>query len=251
MGWDNCTDTQANTLEQLQIDAMRTISGSVRGTSHASLYIETGFISLKERRKRHKILLYFKYIKGILPEHISSKFPPLVAEVNPYHRRRLLDRNIPQCRTELYRKSFFPSATKLWNKLPEQIQRTESFGELKRHLRKDDIIIPPYYYIGNRKEQILHCRIRIGMSDLNNDLFNRHLSEIKSCKCGANEETAIHYLLECHLFDRTRRETLFNLPPTAINLNTLLNGNQNYSLAFNYFIFSVTHEYIIQTKRFD
>ena len=58
--WDNCTDTQANTLEQLQIDALRTITGSVRGTSHASLYIETGFIPLKERRQRHKLILCFK-----------------------------------------------------------------------------------------------------------------------------------------------------------------------------------------------
>ena len=249
--WDNCTDTQANTLEQLQIDALRTITGSVRGTSHASLYTETGFIPLKERRQRHKLILYFKFIKGILPDHLTPKFPPLVAEINPYHRRRLLDRKVPQCRTELYRKSFFPSATRLWNQLPENIKETTSFGEFKRYLRKDDILVPPHYYIGNRKEQILHCRIRLGMSNLNFDLFNRHLSDLKSCQCGANEENANHYFLKCKLFDQVRQMTLHTLPPIALTLDTLLHGNPNYSLAFNKYIFSIAHEYILLTNRFD
>ena len=102
-----------------------------------------------------------------------------------------------------------------------------------------------------RKEQILHCRIRLGMSNLNLDLFNRHLSDIKSCQCGANEENAYHYFLECNFFDQARQKTLQSLPPIALTLDTLLNGNPNYSLAFNEFIFSITHEYILLTNRFD
>ena len=92
--WDNCTERQADTLEQLQIDALKIITGSVRGTSHFSLYNDTGIIPLKERRKRHKLILYFKFTKGLLPEHIQPKFPPLASEVNRYHRSRMQDRDI-------------------------------------------------------------------------------------------------------------------------------------------------------------
>ena len=249
--WDNCTERQADALEQLQIDALRVITGSVRGTSHQSLYNDTGIIPLKERRKRHKLILFFKFTKGLLPEHITPKFPPLSSEVNRYHRRRMQDRYPINCRTELYRHSFFPSATKLWNKLPENIQTTRSFGEFKRHLRKDDITPPPYFYLGQRKEQIIHCRLRLHMSDLNFDLFNRHLTDSKACQCGANKEDSHHYLLTCTIHNQSRQETLSNLPPIALNTKTLLNGNCNYSLAFNNYIFSLVHEYIKLSRRFE
>ena len=247
---DNCTETQVNSLEEIQIDALRTITGSVRGTSHALLYNETGFISLKERRKRHKLLLYFKFMNGLVPNHLAIKFPPLVSDVNPYHRRRPLNRQPPPFRTQLYRKSFFPSATDLWNELPESIQNSKSFGEFKKFLRKDDVSVPPYFYIGNRKEQIIHCKMRIRMSDLQNDLFNRHLSDRKNCECGATKETALHYLLHCPQYIHTRHTTIFNLPPLARQIGILLNGSSTLSLAFNNFIFSLVHEYIEKTNRF-
>ena len=249
--WDNCTERQSDAIEQLQIDALRIITGSVRGTSHISLYNDTGFVPLKERRKRHKLILYFKFTKGLLPEHLAQKFPPLTSEINPYHRRRMQNRDTINCRTELYRHSFFPSATKLWNNLPENIQTSRSFGEFKRYLRKDDTTPPPYFYLGKRKEQILHCKLRLGMSDLNSDLFNRHLTESKSCQCGANKEDPHHYLLACPTYNQIRHETLSNLPPIALDAKTLLNGNRNYSLSFNNFIFSIVHEYILLTRRFE
>ena len=249
--WDNCTDAQANTLEQLQIDALRTISGSVRGTSHALLYNETGFVPLKERRKRHKLLLYFKFTKGLLPNYLDTKFPPLASEVNTYHRRRPLDRQPPQCNSESYKKTYFPAATTLWNSLPEEIQKTNSFGEFKRFLRKDDIVVPPYYYIRNGKEQIIPCKMRLGMSDLQDDLFNRHLSDIKKCACGANKENALHFLLYCPLFTQARYITLSTLPPITKNIKTLLNGNKNYSVQFNSYIFLTVQEFIKNSSRFE
>ena len=89
------------------------------------------------------------------------------------------------------------------------------------------------------------------MSNLNFYLFNRHLSDLKSCQCGANEENANHYFLKCKLFDQVRQMTLHTLPPIALTLDTLLHGNPNYSLAFNKYIFSIAHEYILLTNRFD
>mgnify|MGYP006286749693 CR=1 FL=1 len=57
--WDNCTEEQANSLENLHLEALRIIVGAIRGTSHQKLYEESGFCPLKERRKRHKIVYYY------------------------------------------------------------------------------------------------------------------------------------------------------------------------------------------------
>ena len=84
--WDNCTDHQSEALEALHLDALRTIVGTVRGTSHQKLYAESGFIPLKERRKRHKIMLYSKIVNGIVPTYLKNRLPDLVANINPYHR---------------------------------------------------------------------------------------------------------------------------------------------------------------------
>ena len=92
--WDNCTDTQSKMLENLHLEAMRIIIGGIRGTSHQKLYIESGFCTLKERRKRHKLLMFHKMILGLCPQYISDLLPPLVAHINPYHRRRPLERDM-------------------------------------------------------------------------------------------------------------------------------------------------------------
>ena len=40
--WNNCTLLQSNRLEQLQLEASRIVTGSVKGTKHKYLYKETG-----------------------------------------------------------------------------------------------------------------------------------------------------------------------------------------------------------------
>ena len=46
------TETQSNLLENMHLEAIRIIIGAVKGTNHQKLYEESGFCSLKERRRR-------------------------------------------------------------------------------------------------------------------------------------------------------------------------------------------------------
>lgn len=46
--------------------------------------------------------------------------------------------------------------------------------------------------------------VRLGMSNLNYDLYRRHLIEDPACPCGNYAETAEHYLLSCPLFNNKR-----------------------------------------------
>ena len=237
-------------MENLHLEALRTITGSVRGTSHHKLYEETGFCSLKERRRRHKLILYKKIALGLCPTYLSDLLPALVSSSNPYPRRRPYERIVPKCRIELYRNSFFPSTTMLWNELPACAQTGTSISEFKRFLSSSDTCVPLYYYVGDRKEQILHCRLRLGMSDLQNDLYNRHLSVDRSCSCGFARETAEHFLLYCPNYINVRLATITSLPVEWTNIQILLFGSQVLRNEDNVNVFLSVQASIKQTRRF-
>ena len=74
--WDNCSLILAEELESLHLDAIRTIIGAVRGTSHQKLYTESGFTTLRER---HKIIMYYKIIQENTPTYLKEHLPPLVS----------------------------------------------------------------------------------------------------------------------------------------------------------------------------
>lgn len=248
--WDSCTDTLSNVLEDLHLQALRIITGTVRGTSHQLLYNESGFCSLQDRRRRHKLILYKKILLGFTPNFLTELLPPLVSATNPYPRRRPQARTVPYCRTVTYSKSYFPSTTILWNDLPLNVQNSASISEFKRYLSNFDPVVPKYYYSGERHEQIIHCRLRLGMSDLNNDLYNRHLTLDRSCSCGFKIEDAHHYLLVCENYAASRRLTILTLPNEQQILSVILSGSPRLQLCENISVFKQVHEFIRQTKRF-
>ena len=99
-----------------------------------------------KRRKRHKLLMFHKMILDLCPQYISDLLHPLVAHINPYHRRRPLKRDVTTCKTELYRNSFIPSTTAEWNFLPISVQQSTSLSVFKRSLSLSDSKVPAYYY---------------------------------------------------------------------------------------------------------
>ena len=226
------------------------ITGSVRGTSHQKLFDESGFCTLKERRKRHKLIQFHKIINNACPDYLSDLLPPLASTANSYHRRRPYERIISPFRTELYRNSFFPSTTLLWNNLPGNIQESSSLSEFKRYLTMNDKNVPNYYYLGKRTEQIIHCRLRLEMSDLNFDHFSRHLTDNPSCACGHPFETSEHFLLLCPNDQNERINTIRNLKENYIHIHTLLLGDQSLGPRLNETVFENVQEYIRQTRRF-
>lgn len=128
---------------------------------------------------------------------------------------------------------------------------SNSLAEFKRHLKSSDENIPPFYYSTIRFSEIVHCKIRLEISDLNSDLFKRHLTDNKSCNCGFNEENAHHYLFNCPLFENSRRSTLRKLETfQSLTLKNLTHGDQNLTVEENKNIFEKVQEFIITSKRF-
>ena len=144
--------------------------------------------------------MFHEMTLGLCPQYISDLLPPLVAHINPYHRRRPLERDVTTCKTEL-------------------------------------------------NAQVIHCRLRLEMSNLNNDLVNRHLSTDPKCSCGYSRQTAEHYLLHCPNYINIRTRTVLTLPSSQTNIRTLLYGNLDLRLPENKHIFLTVHEFIKLSKR--
>ena len=70
------------------------------------------------------------------------------------------------------------------------------------------------------------CKLRLEMSDLNNDLFKRHLTDDPACDCGYDIEDAAHFLVHCPLHQHARVLTIGQLAiEVQSNTSTLLFGN--------------------------
>ena len=137
------------------------------------------------------------------------------------------------------------------NDLPDFIKSSSSIAQFKRHLSENDVTVPPFYFATNRKAEIIHCKLRLEISDLNSDLYKRHLTDDMSCLCGSPLENARHYLVECPLFDQIRPTTI-NLIPNFLHVPTkqLTRGSADKSIHENYAIFEKVQEFITLSGRF-
>ena len=98
-----------------------------------------------------------------------------------------------------------------------------------------------YYYIGSRIGQILHARLRMNSSSLNEHLFLRNLVDSPNCLCGGMETTS-HYILHYSRFADIRQELILSISNIHVNItiNLLLFGTneltdeQNTLFSFRY-----------------
>ena len=136
--WNNCTKAQSDRLEQLQLEAARIVTGSVKGTQHKVLYCETGWLPLSDRRENSQIALLYKMVNHMVPQYLSL----LVSRPGQqqYNLRNSL--NIPEIfgTNEMYRQSFLPSAVKVWNKLSLDIRQSTSVNSLKIEVSGEKLI---------------------------------------------------------------------------------------------------------------
>jgi len=58
--WDGCTSEDSDKLERLQLQAARIVTGLPTYTSKRHLYFETGWETLKERRRKRKLNQFYK-----------------------------------------------------------------------------------------------------------------------------------------------------------------------------------------------
>ena len=180
--------------------------------------------------------------------------PPLVRNTTNYSLRNNNDLVLPYARTEISRKSCIPSSVSLWNSLDSDIRSSNCTSHFKsnlKRLRPSIIKVPSFYLAGDRYLSVLRTRIRNKCSNLNNDLFNNHLSPTPLCNRCQETEDAEHFLFICPNFTE-HRITMFHSTRSfhPLNVNKLLYGDPNLSNDENARIFTAVQNYIKSSKRF-
>ena len=247
--WHNCSASCSEKLEKVQISAARVVTGATRHVSTRLLLEEVGWESLSSRREKHKLVLMYKIMNGLSPSYLESRLPPEAH--NYYNLRHVADIPPIYSRTTLRQKSFFPATIDLWNNLDIEIRNSETLSIFKARLRRPLVVTPKHYFVGCRKGQILHTRLRLECSSLNDHLFKHNLVDNCKCACGHPRETTTHFFFHCTLFNRHRLECFRQIPRVfKHDTSTFLFGDTHVAEDQNCELFTIIQKYIMQTKRF-
>ena len=231
---DNCSQYEKDELEKIQNEAARIATGATRLISLSTLSKEIGWESLEMRRTNHKLTLFYKMTHNLAPLYLSSLVPSTVSNISRYNLRNSNNLQTIDVRTSLYYNSFLPSTVRAWNEVPEEVKLSDSVN----------------FYVGKRKAQILHTRLRTNCSSLNLDLFMRNISDTPLCQCGSLEN-AQHFFFHCRNYDTPRADLLNTVSQYQTpSLSLLLYGNDSFSLETNTVIFETVHKFILDSKRF-
>ena len=109
----------------------------------------------------------------------------------------------PFSHTSAHSESFLPSVIRDFNSLPEHVKSASSVSSFKRLLKDKSLVVPSYFYSGNRKDQILHTRLRTNCSAFAHDLYSKNIVPSPYCSCGL-AETTYHYFFVCPKFKVAR-----------------------------------------------
>ena len=236
-------------IEKIQIEAGRIITGATQSCSKSKIQEETGWDSLETRRYKHRMVTFFKMVKGYAPSYLQFIVPPSVHQVSQRNLRNNQNFTVPRARTNLYNNSFIPLATREWNLLPPEAKNCNSLYSFKRFLNRNVTSILKYYYIGDRKSQISHTRLRLKCSSLNADLLKNHILDNDKCPCG-QIENAEHFLLNCPIYTELRNKTIRKIA-LPYNIETLLKGCPLYDDNVNGEIFLAVQNFIFKSNRFE
>lgn len=256
--WDSCTNYEKDSLERLQYEAARIVTGLTRSVSIIKLLKEIGWMSLSDRRKMQKLILVYKNKRNELPSYLHELFPPLVQnrfdnENNPYFLRNNNDYITMPQRLEIYSRSILPASLKLWNDLDTEIRESSSLSMFKRKIKNlfKSQDVPSFYKSGTRYLVVHHARLRNNCSNLFADLFINHLRDSPICQCGKGIENAEHYFFKCTSFLNERIELFRNTRELhPLSTSKLLFGNDTLNDEQNKFIFNEVHKFIKNTRRF-
>ena len=101
----------------MQYNFALAITGCIRGTSRANLYL--GLVSLYDRCSYHRFVFSFKIINDLAPNYLKRIIPIDVSNLPNLHRHR---ENWINTRTLKFRYSFFPCILNPWNRLSSFIK---------------------------------------------------------------------------------------------------------------------------------
>ena len=125
---------------------------AVTGSNIANLYKDTGWVPLHDRRDMHSLCLLYKLFRGEGPSYLRDRLPPEVGERTDYRYplRNMNDADIPFTRLDIFKRSFFPHALSLWNKLDLETRKSHSLYAFKEGITPKPDKFKYFCYSGDR-----------------------------------------------------------------------------------------------------
>jgi hypothetical protein len=81
--WGGAYEVDLNKLDDIQIEAMRIVTGATAKSNINSLYCDTKWQTLDERRKNRSLTMKYKIIHGFAPSYLYELLPPRVGANTP------------------------------------------------------------------------------------------------------------------------------------------------------------------------
>ena len=249
--WDNASSQLSDLLESVQYRAAKIVSGAIHRTSHNMVYSDLAWETLEDRRKKQRLKVFYKIAHSDAPIYLQNTLP--VAEQNRYNLRH--EKNYPTigARTSAFQNTYFPKTISEWNSLDEDVKHSDSTESFSRKLKKENKTSPKWYCAGDRRFNIVHAKLRMLCSPLNDHLYSFiHVVDTPSCTCGHPRENNKHFLLECPLYMNERNVMIQNLEEINFHpsLNNLLYGNGKYIEEKNTKAFIIIQEFFRDSGRF-
>ena len=127
IAWGNCSATDSRRLERLQLSVARVVMHQRRHPSMSKSQLkQLGWPTLAWRRRRAKLIYFWKLVNNQGPPCLSSRIPKSVNNRCEYSLRNTGTVELPACSSSLYLSSFIPSSCLLWNSLPPEVSSSSS-----------------------------------------------------------------------------------------------------------------------------
>ena len=128
--WDGLGETLSCKLQKLQNRAARVIMRANYDASAGILLDALHWDNLSLRREKLKAGLMFKTLKGNVPPYLQNMFSVRGTNYNIRNSETRL--NLPKARTNDLKRSFCYSRALLWNSLPQDIRKLQSFAQFRK-----------------------------------------------------------------------------------------------------------------------
>ena len=135
------------------------VTGLPAYASRDSLYLETGWEKLIDRRNRRCICLMHNIVNNSALSYLTDNVPPRISETTNYPLRNSENFTIPSYRLTLTNSSFFPSTLCALNSLDLENRNAPSYFSFKGQL-VNKTLVPVWYSTCVRKWNIIHTKLR-------------------------------------------------------------------------------------------
>ena len=133
--WDSIGATLSDQLQKLQNRAARIITGAPYTVHTCDVFTQLGWSTLALNRKYQKAVMMHKIKNENVPKYLTEMFEKQFGSSN-YHLRSS-DKNveIPNVRTDCYKRSFAVSGAVLWNFLPDSLKEIKNLSNFKQKMK--------------------------------------------------------------------------------------------------------------------